>query len=137
MEIEFVSGVAVIAPAPARSRSLYVDTLGLPLTSQGGDYFHSEQIAGVKHFGVWPLSEAAQACFGTDQWPAHLAVPQVSVEFDVAGVARVQDAADELEAAGHQLLHPPRQEPWGQTVVRLLSPEGAIVGISYIPSMHE
>jgi catechol 2,3-dioxygenase-like lactoylglutathione lyase family enzyme len=137
MEIEFVSGVAVIAPDPARSRSLYVDTLGLPLTSQGGDYFHSEQIAGVKHFGVWPLSEAAQACFGTEQWPAHLAVPQVSVEFDVADVARVQDAADELEAAGHQLLHPPRQEPWGQTVVRLLSPEGAIVGISYIPSMHE
>lgn len=137
MEIEFVSGVAVIAPDPARSRSLYVDTLGLPLTSQGGDYFHSEQIAGVKHFGVWPLPEAAQACFGTDQWPAHLAVPQVSVEFDVADVARVQDAADELEAAGHQLLHPPRQEPWGQTVVRLLSPEGAIVGISYIPSMHE
>ena len=137
MEIEFVSGVAVIAPDPARSRSLYVDTLGLPLTSQGGDYFHSEQIAGVKHFGVWPLSEAAQACFGTEQWPAHLAVPQVSVEFDVADGARVQDAADELEAAGHQLLHPPRQEPWGQTVVRLLSPEGAIVGISYIPSMHE
>jgi catechol 2,3-dioxygenase-like lactoylglutathione lyase family enzyme len=137
MEIEFVSGVAVIAPDPARSRSLYVDTLGLPLTSEGGDYFHSEQIAGVKHFGVWPLSQAAQACFGTEQWPAHLAVPQVSVEFDVADVARVQDAADELAAAGHQLLHPPRQEPWGQTVVRLLSPEGAIVGISYIPAMHE
>lgn len=137
MEIEFVSGVAVIAPDPARSRSLYVDTLGLPLTSEGGDYFHSEQLAGVKHFGVWPLSQAAQACFGTEQWPAHLAVPQVSVEFDVADVARVQDAADELEAAGHQLLHPPRQEPWGQTVVRLLSPEGAIAGISYIPSMHE
>ena len=137
MEIEFVSGVAVIAPDPARSRSLYVDTLGLPLTSQGGDYFHSEQVPGVKHFGVWRLSQAALACFGTEQWPAHLAVPQVSVEFDVADVARVQDAADELEATGHQLLHPPRQEPWGQTVVRLLSPEGAIVGISYIPSMHE
>ena len=137
MEIEFVSGVAVIAPDPARSRGLYVDTLGLPLTSEGGNYFHNERIPGTKHFGVWPLSQAAQACFGTEQWPAHLAVPQVSVEFDVADVARVQDAADELEAAGYQLLHPPRQEPWGQTVARLLSPEGAIVGISYIPSMHE
>jgi len=41
MEIEFVSGVAVIAPDPAQSRSLYVDSLGLPLTSEGGDYFHS------------------------------------------------------------------------------------------------
>ncbi|MGZ4214541.1 MAG: VOC family protein [Solirubrobacteraceae bacterium] len=137
MEIEFVSGVAVIAPDPAQSRRLYVDTLGLPLTSQGGDYFHSEHIPGTKHFGVWPLSQAAQACFGHEQWPAHLAVPQVSVEFDVADAARVQAAADELAAAGYELVHPVRQEPWGQTVVRLLSPEGAIVGISYVPSMHQ
>jgi catechol 2,3-dioxygenase-like lactoylglutathione lyase family enzyme len=137
MDIEFVSGVAVIAPDPPQSRRLYVDTLGLPLTSEGGDYFHSEQIPGTKHFGVWPLSEAAQACFGNEQWPADLAVPQVSVEFDVADAAGVQAAADELAAAGYELLHPARQEPWGQTVVRLLSPEGAIVGISYIPSMHE
>ncbi|HEV7178188.1 MAG TPA: VOC family protein [Solirubrobacteraceae bacterium] len=137
MEIEFVSGVAVIAPDPAQSRRLYVDTLGLPLTSQGGDYFHSEHIPGTKHFGVWPLSQAAQACFGNERWPAHLAVPQVSVEFDVADAARVQDAADELVAAGYELLHPARQEPWGQTVARLLSPEGAIVGISFVPSMHE
>jgi catechol 2,3-dioxygenase-like lactoylglutathione lyase family enzyme len=136
MEIEFVSGVAVIAPDPAQSRRLYVDALGLPLTSQGGDYFHSEHIAGTKHFGVWPLSQAAEACFGSDEWPAHLAVPQVSVEFDVADADRVQAAADELAAAGYELLHPVRTEPWGQTVVRLLSPEGAIVGISYVPSMH-
>ena len=137
MEIEFVSGVAVITPDPAQSHRLYVDTLGLPLASQGGDYFHSEGIPGTKHFGVWPLSQAAEACFGGDQWPAHLPVPQVSVEFDVADTASVQSAADELTAAGYELLHPVRQEPWGQTVVRLLSPEGAIVGISYIPSMHE
>jgi catechol 2,3-dioxygenase-like lactoylglutathione lyase family enzyme len=137
MQIEFVSGVAVIAPDPAQSRHLYVDTLGLPLTSQGGDYFHSEHIPGTKHFGVWPLSQAAQACFGTEQWPADRAVPQVSVEFDVAGAAGVQAAADELAAAGYELLHPAREEPWGQTVARLQSPEGAIVGISYVPSMHE
>jgi catechol 2,3-dioxygenase-like lactoylglutathione lyase family enzyme len=137
MQIEFVSGVAVIAPDPAQSRRLYVDTLGLPLTSQGGDYFHSEQIAGAKHFGVWPLSQAAHACFGTEQWPADRAVPQVSVEFDVADAAGVQAAADELAAAGYELLHPARQEPWGQTVARLQSPEGAILGISYVPSMHE
>jgi catechol 2,3-dioxygenase-like lactoylglutathione lyase family enzyme len=137
MEIEFVSGVAVIAPDPVQSRRLYVDTLGLPLTSQGGDYFHSELIPGTKHFGVWPLSQAAEACFGNEQWPAHRAVPQVSIEFDVADATRVQAAADELAAAGYELLHPVRQEPWGQTVVRLLSPESAIVGISYVPSMHE
>jgi catechol 2,3-dioxygenase-like lactoylglutathione lyase family enzyme len=137
MKIEFVSSVAVIAPDPSQSRRLYVDTLGLPLGSEGGDgYLHSEAIPGIKHFGVWPLSQAAEACFGQDQWPAALAVPQVSVEFDVADAAGVQGAADELAAAGYELLHPAREEPWGQTVARLLSPEGAIVGISYAPALH-
>jgi len=38
---------------------------------------------------------------------------------------------------GFELLHPTRQEPWGQTVVRLLSSEGLIVGVSYAPSLHD
>ncbi len=137
MKIEFVASVAVITPDLPQSRRLYVDTLGLPLTSQSGDgYLHSEEIPGTRHFGVWPLSQAAEACFGNEQWPAHLAVPQASVEFDVADVAAVNAAPDELVAAGYELLHPVREEPWGQTLVRLLSPEGVIVGISYTPSMH-
>jgi catechol 2,3-dioxygenase-like lactoylglutathione lyase family enzyme len=138
MKIEFVASIAVITPDPPQSRRLYVDTLGLPLNSQSGDdYLHSEQIPGAKHFGIWPLSQAAEACFGSRQWPKEFTVPQASVEFDVADVAAVQAAADELVAAGYELLHAVRQEPWGQTVVRLLSPEGAIVGISYTPALHE
>jgi catechol 2,3-dioxygenase-like lactoylglutathione lyase family enzyme len=138
MNIEFISGMAVITAEPAQSRRLYVDTLGLPLHSQSGDdYVHSEQIPGAKHFGVWPLSQAAQACFGTDQWPSDVPVPQVSIEFDVADADAVQAAADDLSATGYDLLHGAREEPWGQTVVRLLSPEGAIVGVSYAPALHD
>ena len=137
MKIEFVSSVAVIAPDPPQSRRLYVDTLGLQLAGQSADgYLHSEQIPGTKSFGVWPLSQAAEACFGSEQWPEHIAVPQASVEFDVADVAGLHAAAGELVDAGYELLHPVREEPWGQAVVRVLSPEGLIVGISYIPSMH-
>lgn len=137
MKIEFVSTIAVITPDTTESRRLYVETLGLPLRSESGDgYLHSDRIPGTKHFAVWPLSQAAEACFGSQQWPADHAVPQVSVEFDVADEPSVQDAAEELVGAGYELLHPVRQEPWGQTVVRLLSPEGAIVGVSYIPVMH-
>ena len=33
MNIKFLASVAVIAPAPAASRKLYVETLGLPLES--------------------------------------------------------------------------------------------------------
>ena len=89
MNIEFLSTLAVIAPDPAASRKLYVDTLGLPLESHGDDYHHSEHIAGCKSFGIWPLSQAAEACFGTSQWPAERPVPQVSIEFDVADAAAV------------------------------------------------
>jgi hypothetical protein len=137
MNIEFLATVAVIAPDPINSRNLYVEALGLPLQGEGDGYYHSEQIAGCKSFGIWPLSQAAQACFGTDQWPEERPVPQVSIEFDVANAATVAPGARELEQAGYELLHGAREEPWGQTVARLQSPEGAIIGISYAPVLHD
>jgi catechol 2,3-dioxygenase-like lactoylglutathione lyase family enzyme len=138
VKIEFLSTIAVIAADPPASRRLYVDTLGLPLESGNEkEYFHSEQLPGCKHFGVWPLHQAAQACFGTPTWPADRPVPQVSLEFDVADADAVQAAAEELVADGYEILHPAREEPWGQTVVRLQSPEASIIGISYAPSLHD
>ncbi len=137
MDIEFITSVSVIAADPPAARRLYVETLGLPLEDQsGGEYFWSDQIAGSKHFGVWPLSEAAQACFGVSEWPSDRPVPQVSLEFEVADAAAVQAAAEELGAAGFALLHPARKQPWGQIVARLLSGECSIVGISYAPQLH-
>jgi catechol 2,3-dioxygenase-like lactoylglutathione lyase family enzyme len=137
VKIKFLSTLAVIAPDPPTSRKLYVDALGLPLDGPGDDgYHHTERIGGCKHFGVWPLSQVAEACFGTARWPAERPVPQVSIEFDVADAAAVDAAAQELERAGYELLHPAREEPWGQTVARLQSVEGAIIGISYTPSLH-
>ena len=139
MEIEFVSSVSVIAPDPPTSRELYVDALGLPL--KGGqsepEYFHSEEIEGTKHFGVWPLSHAAKACFGSDEWPPDRPVPQASIEFEVADASAVGDAAAELQDKGFELLHEAREEPWGQTVARLQSAEGLIIGLSYAPGLHD
>ena len=137
MEVQFIASIAVITPDPSVSRRLYVDALGLPLTaSEGDDYLHSEDIGGSKHFGVWPLAQAAQACFGTRDWPVDRPVPQASIEFEVADAATVQVAADELREKGFTLLHEARMEPWGQTVARLQSSEGAIIGLSYAPSLH-
>jgi catechol 2,3-dioxygenase-like lactoylglutathione lyase family enzyme len=137
MKIEFLSTLAVIAPDPPNSRKLYVDALGLPLAGREDDgYHHTDEVGGCKHFGVWPLSQAAEACFGTAQWPTERPVPQVSIEFDVADAAAVAAGAQELQQAGYELLHDAREEPWGQTVARLQSVEGAIIGISYVPAMH-
>jgi catechol 2,3-dioxygenase-like lactoylglutathione lyase family enzyme len=135
VQIQFIASVAVITEDPAQSRQLYVETLGLPLEGDD-DYIHSERIDGAKHFGVWPLAQAAQACFGTPEWPADRPVPQASVEFEVEDPAAVEAAAKEMEERGHPLLHPARLEPWGQTVARLISPENVIVGISYAPWLH-
>ena len=137
MDIEFVATIAVVTPDPTRSRTLYVNGLRLPLEGAVGDYTHSEAIAGCKSFGIWPLDQAAQACFGTSRWPTDRPIPQVSIEFDVRTADAVYEAARELQEAGHDLLHGARTEPWGQTVARLQSPEGAIVGVSFTPVLHE
>lgn len=134
MDLEFVASIAPITADPAASRRLYVGTLGLPLEGEG--YIHSEAVPGSRHFGVWPLAQAAEACFGRSTWPADRPVPQASIEFDVADRDAVRAAEEELRHAGYGILHPTRTEPWGQTVVRTLSPEGLIIGISYTPSMH-
>jgi catechol 2,3-dioxygenase-like lactoylglutathione lyase family enzyme len=138
MDIQFVASIAVITPDPQKSRELFIDALGLPLeATPGSDYFHSERVEGSKHFGVWPLSQAAQACFGTPDWPADRTVPQMSLEFEVRDADAVQSAAEELRQRGFTLLHDRREEPWGQTVARLQSEEGSIIGISFAPSLHD
>src|SRR4051794_33890031 len=106
MNVEFVASIAVITPDPAKSRALYLDAIGLPLhASEGDDYFHSEEIGGSKHFGVWPLTQAAQACFGSPDWPADRPVPQASIEFEVRDAGAVAAAAEELRGKGFALLH--------------------------------
>lgn len=136
MRIEFIASVAVVTANPPESHRLYMDAIALPLEGQG-DYFHSENIEGSKHFGIWPLTDAAQSCFGTSEWPADRPVPQASIEFEVADPDAVNAAGEELRAAGYELLHPARVEPWGQTIVRTLSPEGLIVGITYTPGLRK
>jgi catechol 2,3-dioxygenase-like lactoylglutathione lyase family enzyme len=130
MQVLFVTDFSPIVTDPAASKRFYVDALGLPLS---GEPPASEQLAGVKHFGLWPLRDAARACFGVDEWPSHLPIPQANLEFEVLDVAA---AAAELDARGYAVLHPARTEPWGQTIARLLSPEGLIVGICYTPWLH-
>jgi catechol 2,3-dioxygenase-like lactoylglutathione lyase family enzyme len=137
MNVLFITSMAVVAADPSQSRKLFMDALGLPLEGEGDGYYSSGRIAGSKHFGVWPLSEAAEACFGTAVWPAGRVVPQASIEFEVADADAVAAAGGELERAGFELLHTVRTEPWGQTVARLLTSDGLIVGISYAPSLHE
>lgn len=130
MKVLFVAGVSPIVRDMTASKRLYVDTFGLPLE---GEYPSTARLSGVKHFGLWSLREAAKSCFGKEQWPSDVPVPQVNIEFDVDDV---EAAATELESAGYKLLHRAKKEPWGQTICRVISPEGLLVGLSHTPWMR-
>lgn len=86
IDVLFIAGFGPITRSTSQSRDFYCQALGLPLKPMPGNeaYLLSEQdaIGGVKHFALWPLAQAAQSCFGQDQWPE--TVPQAWIEFEVA-----------------------------------------------------
>ena len=52
-------------------------------------------------------------------------------------VADIEAATRILEQAGYRLLARLRQEPWGQTVTRFLSPEGILMAVTHTPFLRE
>jgi catechol 2,3-dioxygenase-like lactoylglutathione lyase family enzyme len=132
MKVLFVAGFGPIVRDMSASLRFYRESLGLPIVE--GEDVSTEKVDGVKHFGLWPLAEAAESCFGARDWPNNIAAPQAWMEFDVDDVAA---AAEELRGKGYRLLVEPRTEPWGQTVARLLSPEGLLVGVTLTPWLRE
>ena len=133
MKVLFVAGFGPVTRDRDAGTALYADALGLPLDADDG-YLHTERLPGVKHFALWPLVQAAQSCFGSSTWPEDVPVPQAWIEFDVDDI---EAATAELTARGYALLVEARREPWGQTVTRLLGPEGLLVGITETPWMRE
>jgi catechol 2,3-dioxygenase-like lactoylglutathione lyase family enzyme len=134
MKVLFVAGFGPIVRDMAPSRELYKNTLAIPFKQEKDGYLHTEALDGIKSFALWPLSQAAQSCFGKDSWPDGIPVPQAWLEFDVDDVEK---ATAELESQGYRMLVKARKEPWGQTVSRLLGPEGLLLGITFTPSMRE
>lgn len=136
MKIECIAGFASITKDPAASALLYQDALSLPLVKQG-DYGFMDGFPGANHFGIWPLTMAAQSCFGQEEWPDHVPEPTATIEFELSTAAAVEAAVHEMQEKGQEFIHEARTEPWGQTVARFMSPEGVLIGLSYAPWLHE
>src|SRR3979411_3466054 len=130
IDVLFVAGFGPIVCDPAASCKFYVEALGLPFKEDTNGYLHTGELDGVKHFALWPLAQAAESCFGIDQWPGNLPVPQAWIQFDVANI---ENATLELTSQDYELLVATRKEAWGQVVTRLLGPEGLLVGITHTP----
>lgn len=134
IDVLFIAGFGPIDPDVTESRKLYREALGISFREEAGGYLYTGALAGAKHFALWPLSQAAQSCFGSDSWPPDVPAPQAWLEFEVDSV---EAATAQLELHGYQMLVKNRLEPWGQTVSRFLSPEGLLVGITFTPSLRE
>ena len=129
----FILGFGPIVRDTAESRKLYGESLGIPFKEESGEYLHTEALKGAKSFALWPLSQAAQSCFGKDSWPGDIPAPQAWLEFDVDSV---ENATADLESRGYRMLVKNKKEPWGQTVSRFISPEGLLVGVTFTPQMR-
>ncbi|HYL71557.1 MAG TPA: VOC family protein [Candidatus Dormibacteraeota bacterium] len=133
LKVLFIAGFGPIGRDAAASRRLYVRDLGLSFKEETGGYLHTEDLAGAKTFALWPLTEAARACFGSDSWPENLPIPQAWLEFEVDSI---EGATATLEQCGWQMLVRLKKEPWGQTVSRFVSPEGLLLAVTLTPSMR-
>jgi len=133
VKVLFIAGFGPIVRDASASRALYLHDLGIRFKEEDGGYLHTEALQGAKTFALWPLSLAAQSCFGTDSWPEEIPPPQAWLEFDVESV---EEATAELESRGYRMLVKNKTEPWGQTVSRFLAPEGLLIGITFTPPMR-
>lgn len=134
IKILFIAGFGPIVREAAKSRKLYGEALGIPFKEETDGYLHTEALRGAKSFALWPLSQAAQSCFGKDSWPDDIPAPQAWLEFDVDSVDK---ATAELQSQGYRMLIKNKKEPWGQIVSRFISPEGLLLGITFTPAMRE
>ena len=134
VKILFIAGFGPIVHDQDASRRLYVEGLGISFKEESGGYLHTDALQGAREFALWPLSQAAESCFGSSTWPNTLPAPHAWLEFDVDSVER---ATSELEAMGYTMLIKNKKEPWGQTVSRFLDSDGILVGLTFTPSMRE
>lgn len=136
MRYEYIAGFGPIGSADTMY-GFWAKALGIPFDEVAPSYWHAHGLSGAKVFGLWPLEQAAEATFGTPIWPADRAVPQAWLELEVPRPEDVEPTVEELRAQGQEIVTEAHTEPWGQITARLISPEGILVGISYLPDFHE
>lgn len=135
IEISFIAGFGPVVADQQQSERFYLEILGIPMDflPKHGSYYHTFDLPGVKYFALWPLSKAAENCFGKTEWPEDIPVPQAWLEIEVEDVEK---ATRVLEEAGYPLLTRLQKEPWGQIATRFLTPEGTLASVCWHPQMH-
>ena len=80
MKISFVAGFGPIVRDTDQSRSFWGAGLGIGLEEAAPGYWTNDDLEGVRAFALWPLSQAAESTFGSEQWPEDIPAPQAWIE---------------------------------------------------------
>ena len=119
MNIEFESAVVFVKDVAA-SRQFYEGVLGQEVFM---DFGPNVSFAGGL-FAIWQVDHAHEILFGKPSGEVGQGELEVYFESDdVNGVVK------RFEEAAVEFVHPLREQPWGQRVVRVYDPDGHIVEV--------
>ena len=124
--IRHVAGIAEIVEDVGEALRFYRDVLHLEVKEEHGEDYAIVIVPGVLHFGVWNRGHAAESTFGSRDEADRIPLG-FTLEFEVDNV---DDVARQVAAAGHELAHQPRDEPWGQKSCRMILPGGCPLGFA-------
>jgi catechol 2,3-dioxygenase-like lactoylglutathione lyase family enzyme len=96
-------------------------SLGLEVKVENG--YGVVEVPGVMHYGLWSRRDAAESIYGSPD-----ATDRVPLGF-LLGLE--VDSVDGMkEPLGEVVVGEPRDEPWGQRVMRFRTPSGALAEVS-------
>jgi catechol 2,3-dioxygenase-like lactoylglutathione lyase family enzyme len=127
--IRHISSIAEIVDDLEETIRFYREVLGLEVKHEAGSGYALVEVEGTLHFGIWERGNAAVATFGDRSQKEKIPLG-FSIGYEVDAV---EGSVDEIEARGWSIIHPRKEETWGQVTARFYSPSGALCEFSEMP----
>lgn len=124
--IRHIASIAEIVDDLEETIRFYREVLGLEVEYEPGSGYALVKVEGTLHFGIWERGNAAVATFG-DRSQKEKVPLGFSIGFEVDAV---EESVDEIEAKGWSIVHPRKEETWGQVTSRFFSPSGGLCEFS-------
>ncbi len=120
-EVQFQSAVFFVRDVQA-ARYFYEDLLGQTVAMD-----HGPNVGFEGGFAIWQIDHALQTIFGrAPQAAGRLGRENSELYFEAVDLEAIWVR---LSDAGVAVVHPLREQPWGQRVVRVYDPDGHIVEV--------
>jgi catechol 2,3-dioxygenase-like lactoylglutathione lyase family enzyme len=119
MSVKFESAVIFVRDVEA-SRGFYEGLLGQEVMMD-----HGPNVAFRGGFAIWEIEHASQIVFGQPpEGEGRLGHDNLELYFVTDDL---DTAWTQLSNAGVEVVHPLREQPWGQRVLRVYDPDGHVV----------